>query len=382
MVRLSEQLWRYEVFVDNRVVKAVTPITKPFDARVPEKPAIIPIVRRVSELRERRRKALLRGRSVGLVPTMGALHEGHLTLIRKAATQNHEVYVSIYVNPTQFGVNEDLTSYPRTFTADMEELQKLSFELQQNERLGQIDTVFNPTTEVMYPTSPPTSAPDGAGSFVNITPLGTLLEGAARPVFFRGVATVCMKLFNIVQPDNVYFGQKDIQQSMLIHRMVRDFHVNTKVHIVPTMREHDGMAMSSRNIYLGKRRRDVATVLIKALRAAEGAYLAGKLRSRELLDAALEVASSVQESQRRLAPSQRARFEVDYLSLVDPYTLSDLAVVDPEKGAVICGALRMLPLEEPQSGENAGLGGGKSTVRLIDNILLERAKMLEIMHAI
>lgn len=313
---------------------------------------------------------------------MGALHDGHLALIREAATQNHEVYVSIYVNPTQFGMNEDLASYPRTFTADLEKLRKLSLELQQDERLGQIDSIFSPTTDVMYPTIPPTSEPDGAGSFINVTPLGTLLEGAARPVFFRGVATVCMKLFNLVQPDNVYFGQKDIQQSMLIQRMVRDFHVNTKVHIVPTMRQRDGLAMSSRNIYLGKRRQAVATVLINALKAAEGAYSAGKLQSRDLLNAALEIASSVQEAQRRLAPSQRARFEVDYLSLVDPYTLSDLAVVNPEKGAILCGALKMLPLEEPQPKEDTGLGGGKSTIRLIDNILLEQAKILENMHAV
>ena len=312
---------------------------------------------------------------------MGALHDGHLALIRQAAKQNHAVYVSIYVNPTQFGLNEDLSSYPRTFNEDLKKLERLQSELQQCNYKGDIDTVFNPSTEEMYPTLPPTSEPNGAGSFVNITPLETLLEGASRPGFFRGVATVCTKLFNIVQPDNVYFGQKDIQQCMLIHRMIKDFHIDTKLFIVPTTREDDGLAMSSRNVYLGQRRRAVATVLFNALEAAQQAYLTGKMHRRDLLNAALEVASSVQDSQRRLAPSQRARFELDYLSLVDPTTLSDLTFVDPKEGAILCGALVMLPLEEPQDGEYKGLGGGKSSVRLVDNIMLERNKILEKMFA-
>ena len=338
------------------------------------------IISHIPELRERRRVELLKCRSVGLVPTMGALHQGHLALIREAAAQNDSVYVSIYVNPTQFGVNEDLKSYPRTFDVDMEKLEKLNEEFKDNSQMGQIDAVFAPPTETMYPTLPPTSELDGDGSFVNIKPIDKLLEGASRPVFFRGVATVCMKLLNIVQPENVYFGQKDIQQTMLINRMVKDFHINTRVRICPTLREEDGLAMSSRNIYLGKRRREVATTLIQALRAAEEAYLGGVMNSEFLLQTAIELASSIQDSQRKSDPRQRALFEIDYISLVDPDSLTKCHLVDPRKGAILCGALKMLPLEDIQAGEDSGFGGGMSSVRLIDNLLLQPEKVLHHMY--
>ncbi|EGE02293.1 pantoate-beta-alanine ligase [Trichophyton equinum CBS 127.97] len=289
----------------------------------------IAVFRDVPPLRQYRRGLLLSGRTVGFVPTMGALHDGHISLIRQAAQENTDVVVSIYVNPTQFGVNEDLDSYPRTWNEDLEKIQALNteFESKLSTGSGRVTAIFAPTTKVVYPTLPPTSELNGNGSFVTITPLATKLEGASRPVFFRGVATACTKLFNMVTPDRVYFGQKDVQQSIIIKRMVQDFHIDTEVRVGPTLREPDGLAMSSPQ---------------------------STLAEQELLPA-----------------YKRARFEVDYISLADPESLEELDHVDESKGAVLSGAVKMYPLEEPQEGEDCGLGGGKVPVRLIDNTILQ-----------
>lgn len=337
----------------------------------------IHILRDIPTLHTHRRSLLLSGTStVGLVPTMGALHAGHLSLIKRAAAETSHVFVTIYVNPTQFGVNEDLDSYPKTWENDLAQLHELDEELKSTKKddgqaMGRIDTVFAPTTESMYPTLPPDSTLPGTGSFVTITPLSILLEGASRPVFFRGVATVCMKLFNITQPERVYFGQKDIQQTIVIKRMVRDFHLPIEVVIVPTERGNDGLALSSRNVYLGARRRKVAVVLSQALRAAEAAYKMGKRSREDILALAWDVAGRMQQEQDQLSRDKGARFEADYLSLADPETLEEVEVVDERKGAVLSGAIKMLPMEETGKGEELGLGGDQVAVRLIDNIILE-----------
>ena len=333
----------------------------------------IHIFRQVAPLRKHRRELLLKNHTVGFIPTMGALHEGHLSLIRQAATENSSVYVSIYVNPTQFGVNEDLDSYPKTWDTDMQQLKELEQDLQ-IEGKGRIEAVFAPTSKTMYPTLPPDSTLPGVGSFVTITPLATLLEGKSRPVFFRGVTTVCMKLFNIVQPERVYFGQKDVQQTVLIKRMVKDFHVNTEVRIGPTRREEDGLAMSSRNGYLGERRRRVAVVLSQSLRAAEAAYQMGKKGRDDVLALAWEVANRMMMEQDALSQSERARFEVDYFSLADLETLEEIDEVDQVRGAVLSCAMTMLPLEVTSDGERLGRGDDKAPVRLIDNVILEPQK--------
>ncbi|KAI4130837.1 MAG: hypothetical protein LQ338_001514 [Usnochroma carphineum] len=304
---------------------------------------------------------------------MGALHQGHLALIRQAVQENHHVYVSIYVNPTQFGVNEDFNSYPQTLETDLVKLRRLASNFWNDNSPGQITAVFTPTTRDMYPGVKPSSEIDGPGSFVTITPLSSILEGASRPVFFRGVATVCMKLFNIVQPDRVYFGQKDIQQTYVIQRMVDDFHINTQIRVVPTVREEsDGLAMSSRNVYLGERRRKVATVLIRALRAVRTAFINGETRRDLLMAAAQKVISEELEKQEALPPQARAMFEVDYFSLADPLSLKELNNVVPGHGAVLSGAIKMLPIEELQVGEDTGTGNGQTMVRLIDNLRLEQ----------
>ncbi|GAD98186.1 pantoate--beta-alanine ligase [Paecilomyces variotii No. 5] len=335
------------------------------------------VFREVPPLRQFRRQKLLENRTVGLVPTMGALHEGHLSLIRQAAQDNTDVVISIYVNPTQFGVNEDLSSYPRTWDADVQKLEELNNELSASEGAassqpsrGRITAILAPTSKVMYPTLPPSSDPNGHGSFVTITPLATKLEGASRPVFFRGVATICTKLFNIVTPDRVYFGQKDIQQCVIIKRMVKDFHIGTEVKIGPTVRESDGLAMSSRNVYLGARRRAVGLVLYRALKAAEDAFKSGKVSRNDILGAANRVTQDVLSEQQALPPSERALYEVDYISLADPESLDELDMVDESKGAILSGAVKMFPIEDPKSGEDCGLGSGAVPVRLIDNLIL------------
>ncbi|OKP12300.1 Pantoate--beta-alanine ligase [Penicillium subrubescens] len=180
-------------------------------ARSARQPTSFQVFRDVPELHQLRRKLVQNDRTIGFVPTMGALHEGHLSLIQEAARENTDVFVSIYVNPTQFGVNEDLSSYPRTWDGDVKKLEKLNEELGNlGAGTGRITAIFAPTSKVMYPTLPPSSEIDGHGSFVDITPLARNLEGVSHPVFFRGVATICMKKFNMTTPDRVYFGQKDV----------------------------------------------------------------------------------------------------------------------------------------------------------------------------
>ncbi|KAM0246362.1 hypothetical protein ACHAQJ_010256 [Trichoderma viride] len=330
----------------------------------------IKVLRLVDAVRQWRKPHMANYRSVGLVPTMGALHEGHFSLIRAAARENHHVVVSIYVNPAQFGIKEDLASYPVTWETDVAALAKLDREFADDgANLGRISAVFAPTTTEIYPSGFPGQEIDSKGSFVTITPVGQVLEGASRPTFFRGVATVCMKLFNIVQPDRVYFGQKDVQQTVVIKRMVKDFMMPTEVVVCPTTRESDGLALSSRNVYLGSRRRHVAVVLSKALRAAEEVYKNNRLNRSDVLGAANHVTKTMLETQKELPPDQRVTFEVDYISLADPETLQEVDSVDTSKGAILSGAIKMLPVEQPKNGEDLGHSGGPA-VRLIDNIIL------------
>ncbi|CAF3512585.1 hypothetical protein SNK03_007004 [Fusarium graminearum] len=332
----------------------------------------IRVLRSVESVRRWRKPHVVEHRSVGLVPTMGALHEGHLALIRAAAKENHHVVVSIYVNPAQFGIKEDLSSYPVTWEEDAKKLAALDRELADDGgNLGRISAVFAPTTPEIYPSGFPGQEIDSKGSFVTITPVGEVLEGASRPTFFRGVATVCLKLFNIVQPERVYFGQKDVQQTVVIRRMVKDFILPLQVVVQPTEREKDGLALSSRNVYLGPRRRAAAIVLPNALHAAAAAYTKDGFYTREdVLGAAHKVIDAFASEQSNLPSTERVVFEVDYVSLADPDTLVEVDEIDPSRGAVLSGAIKMLPVEEAKKGEDLGFSGGPP-VRLIDNIILK-----------
>lgn len=191
---------------------------------------------------------------VGFVPTMGYLHEGHLSLFKRARAENQVLVASIFVNPTQFSPQEDFNQYPRNIEHDLQMLEMLG-----------VDTVFLPTLEQMYP--------QGFSTYVDPQgPLANQSEGASRPGHFRGVATVVLKLFQIIQPHNAYFGQKDAQQVAVITRMVLDFNLPIALHILPTIREADGIAMSSRNSYLNSSERRIATVLYRALLAGQAAF--------------------------------------------------------------------------------------------------------------
>jgi pantoate--beta-alanine ligase len=308
---------------------------------------------------------------------MGALHEGHLSLVRHALQENSQVIVSIFVNPTQFAAHEDLDSYPATWEEDLAKLKKLEDEhilktvRTKHERPSIIRGIFAPSVKTMYPNLPPTSDIAGHGSFVTITPLGLELEGASRPIFFRGVATVCTKLFNIVQADRVYFGQKDVQQSVLIRRMVGDFHIPTEVRVIATERESDGLAMSSRNVYLGERRREDATVLSRALFATRDLYKSGVLQVKRLRDAAkavFEEDATRIRSDGRVGPA--GRIEVDYIAMSHPDTMAtikDDEDLNPNIGAILSAALIVSPVDNPKTEEELN----HRTVRLIDNVILE-----------
>lgn len=197
------------------------------------------------------------GKRIGLVPTMGYLHDGHMALMRRARQENDCVVASIFVNPIQFGANEDLSRYPRDLERDSRMLAAAG-----------VDLLFAPAVEVMYPR--PTQ------TFVDVPGLGGLLEGGVRPGHFQGVATVVTKLFNIVQPDTAYFGEKDYQQVLIVEQMVADLSFATKIVCVPTVREPDGLAMSSRNVYLSPEQRRAAVRLNQSLQFAEDRVKAGE----------------------------------------------------------------------------------------------------------
>ena len=234
------------------------------------------------------------GRRIGFVPTMGALHDGHLSLIRAAKTHCDIVVASIFVNPTQFGPNEDLAKYPRPFERDRQMLE--------NE---QTDLLFAPSVEEMYPT--------GAVTFVEVGGLSERLDGKSRPGHFRGVATVVAKLFNIVTPHRAYFGQKDAAQVAVIRKMVRDLAFPVEIIACPIVREPDGLAMSSRNVYLSVEERKQALVLRRALQQVEERFASGE-RNTEAL----------KENARAVFAAESAAI-VDYVEIVDPNTLESFS---------------------------------------------------------
>jgi pantoate--beta-alanine ligase len=256
---------------------------------------------------------------LGFVPTMGYLHEGHLVLVRQARAENSSVVVSIFVNPTQFGPEEDFERYPRDPKRDLALLEKEG-----------TDVVFMPSAGEIYPPN--------FSSWVEVGKVAERLEGVSRPGHFRGVATVVAKLFNIVQPDKAYFGQKDAQQLIVIKRMVADLDMSLDVVAVPTVREPDGLAMSSRNTYLNPEERKQALVLYQALTLAQKLFSGGE-----------KDAQAIRHQMTELIQKQPLA-EIDYISIADAETLDELDVVKPP--ALVSLAVKI----------------GKT--RLIDNIVL------------
>ena len=255
------------------------------------------IVEKVKDMKELSKKYLKENKTIGFVPTMGFLHEGHLSLVRRAREENDIVVVSIFVNPTQFGPNEDYESYPRDFERDVKLLKELN-----------VDVVFHPPVEEMYPKD--------FSTYVEETKLSRYLCGKSRPGHFRGVCTIVTKLFNIVHPTRAYFGQKDAQQFRVIKRMVRDLNMDVELVECPIVREHDGLAMSSRNIYLSDDERVQALALYNSLKLAENLVKSG------------ERDAGVVKSAMKEFLSRYDKVKIDYVEIVDEETLEPVKHIE------------------------------------------------------
>lgn len=273
---------------------------------------MVPVIVGIDEVRIAVRAARAAGKVVGLVPTMGALHLGHVRLIERCRAESDFAVVSIFVNPTQFGPNEDFRRYPRTPDLD-------------HQRCAEVgaDLIFAPSAAVMYPPQ------DSPGTFVEVPGLSDVLEGSFRPGHFRGVATVVLKLFTIVAPDVAYFGEKDYQQQLVIRRMVADLNLPVEVRTVPTVREPDGLALSSRNRYLDRDERRAATVLSRALRRASRAVGEGERDA----DRIRQILRDTIQSEERAA--------LDYAEVADAGSLESLARLTPGRRAVALLAVRI-----------------------------------------
>jgi pantoate--beta-alanine ligase len=278
------------------------------------------ILRTVEWMKQASRQARAEGRLVGFVPTMGALHAGHVSLVRAAQSVCSPVVVSIFVNPRQFGPGEDFAAYPRTGEADTVLLESLG-----------VEYLFAPETAEMYP--------PGFSSHAEVEGISSRLEGRARPGHFRGVATVVLKLLEIVQPWRAYFGRKDAQQARMVQQLVRDFHLDAEIEVCPIVREPDGLALSSRNVYLSAEDRRAATVLVRSLAAAREAVTRGERSAQSLI-----------ATMRRVL-AQEPRAAVDYAEVVRADTFE---AVTQLRGA--CYAL---------------LAVFFGTTRLLDNMLME-----------
>lgn len=253
-------------------------------------------------------------KKIGLVPTMGALHDGHFSLVKKAKKECDIVVVSIFVNPTQFGKNEDLSKYPRTLKEDKAALNKLG-----------VDAIFFPSEEIMYGS--------GYSTYVTVEGISNILCGLTRPTHFKGVTTVVTKLFNIVHPNFAYFGDKDFQQSVVIKKMVRELNIPVVVKTLPIIREQSGLALSSRNKYLNERELKDAPLIYKALKKAKEEYKNGTTSSKELISLIKEVIS------------KGITLKIDYVEVVDSYTLIKVETVTKHSRILIacyCGATRLI----------------------------------------
>lgn len=268
------------------------------------------VLHTVREMRDFVRQVRAQGKTIGFVPTMGYFHEGHLALMRRARESCDVVVVSIFVNPLQFGPREDYQRYPRDFQRDKALAESVG-----------VDVIFYPSDEEMYP--------PGFATYVEVQELTECLCGVFRPGHFRGVTTVVAKLFNIVQPDKAFFGQKDAQQALVIKKMVQDLNMDLEVVVLPTVREEDGLAMSSRNVYLNPQERQLAAAIPRSLRAAEEAYRAGERQAQRLVELVRSVLS------------ESPGIEVEY---VEVRGLPDLRPVEHVEGpALLALAVRIGP---------------------------------------
>jgi pantoate--beta-alanine ligase len=279
------------------------------------------VISRIPKMMTVSREIRATGRRIGFVPTMGALHEGHLSLMSRARQMCDVVIISVFVNPIQFGPNEDFDRYPRDLARDAELASAQG-----------VDFIFAPSSEDMFA--------EGFSTYVQVEGLSDKLEGVARPGHFRGVATVVNKLFNIVRPHFAFFGRKDAQQAIIIKRMVRDLCLDVEIVVGPTVREEDGLALSSRNLYLSPDERKAATVLYRALEHCRLLYASGERDSTRLIHAMRSI----------IEAEPRAR--IDYVAITDAEHLDPLSAIPPDKPTLVSMAVFI------------------GTTRLIDNIVL------------
>lgn len=273
------------------------------------------IINDITLMHEYTAKLKKRGFSVGFVPTMGALHEGHMSLVDKASSENTKLIVSIFVNPIQFGPGEDYEKYPRPLKKDLKLLKDSK----------KVDCVFAPDNSMMYP--------QGAATYVTVeNQMAQSLCGASRPGHFKGVTTIVAELLNIVKPDRIYLGQKDAQQAAILAKMIKDMHYNVEAVICPIVREKDGLAKSSRNAYLTPEQRDTAPVLYKSLQMAESMVELGE-RSAEIIK---------KEIRRKI---KEAGVEIDYIEAVDAFTLEPVVNISDSvliAAAIFVGKTRLI----------------------------------------
>ena len=328
------------------------------------KPAI-PVIQTVKEIRSLRNSIYNEGnKTVGFIPTMGFLHDGHLSLVKQSLKENDYTIVSIFVNPSQFAPTEDLTSYPRNLEKDLESLATCSF--QQGDILRKVSAVFAPTVDQIYPSGIPLEVENQKGAFVSVLGVSEQLEGKSRPQFFRGVATVVSKLFNVVQPTKAYFGQKDVQQTIVIKRMVQDLLFDIEIEVLPTVRESTGLALSSRNSYLSEAVKQSCENIFKSLNLAKDLYTNEKEYNSEIL-----INSIKNYLNEHLIKENEKFFYIDYISINDPINLdyideSESKLINPELGAIVSLAIKV-----PNVDPNSVTDENKITyTRLIDNVIL------------
>ncbi|KAF8460458.1 Pantoate-beta-alanine ligase [Russula ochroleuca] len=287
--------------------------------------ASIPVFTTIKDYRLWRNEAFESKKSVGFVPTMGALHDGHLSLVKRSLSENDLTVVSIFVNPSQFAPHEDLATYPRTLPQDLILLSALEYQPANPPNAPRTPSaVFLPSVKDMYPSGISQDVSQQKGTFVEVKGYGEQMEGLSRPTFFRGVATIVTKLFNIIQPTNAYFGQKDIQQALLLRRLVGDLHfshpTHDNLHIIPTARNAaNGLALSSRNIYLTPCERRLAPTLYAALQDAGQVWAAGASKQ-EAVRRALDRLGAAKDE----GAKDGIEIRVDYVEMNDPDTFEVL----------------------------------------------------------
>lgn len=311
----------------------------------------IPVITDLQSLRKLRNEISLKNQTVGFVPTMGYLHQGHMSLIKESILENDLTFISIFVNPSQFSPNEDLDTYPRDLDHDLNVIKNFLINENLINNLNKIK-IFKPSVNEMYPSGFTLDISKQKGTFIEVLGVSEQLEGKTRPTFFRGVATIVTKLFNAVKPTNAYFGQKDIQQTIVIKNLVKDLLIDINIKIVPIIRNSNGLALSSRNSYLSNEILNQVTCIFQSLKLANNNYLNGNLNINNLTNLIKD--KIIQTNQ---------NFKIDYISFNNPNNLDYINdKIDKKIGAILSLAVYV-----PNS---TNLNESKST-RLIDNWILE-----------